>query len=159
MAAGIGAIAVGVWVSSSYENRLEALAQETRALRAELERQQSILALVRDPTAQVVSLAGLEPAPAARARVIWSPPSGGLLVATGLPSPPAGKTYQLWAIAGNRPPVPAGLLEVDSRGAGSLRLPALPGMDAVDVFAVTLEPGGGVPAPTGPMYLAGKSAA
>jgi anti-sigma-K factor RskA len=158
MAAGIGAIAVGLWISSSYENRLEALAQETRELRAELERQQSVLALVRDPTAQIVSLAGLEPAPGARARVIWNPPSGGLLVATGLPSPPAGKTYQLWAIVGNKPPVPAGLLEVDARGAGSLRVPPLRGVEAVDVFAVTLEPGGGVPAPTGPMYLAGKSA-
>jgi anti-sigma-K factor RskA len=158
MAAGIGAIAVGLWTSSSYENRLEALAQETRALRTELERQQSILALIRDPTAQVVALAGLEPAPSARARVIWSSPSGGLLVASGLPSPPAGKTYQLWAIVGKNAPVPAGLLEVDARGAGSLRVPPLPGVDAVDVFAVTLEPGGGVPAPTGPMYLAGKAA-
>ena len=159
MAAGIGAIAVGFWVSSRYEYRLEALAQETRALRAELDRQQGVLALVRDPTSQVVALVGLEPAPSARARMIWSAPSGGLFVATGLPSPPAGKTYQLWAIAGNKPPVPAGLLEVDARGAGSLRVPPLPGVGTVDVFAVTLEPGGGVPAPTGPMYLAGKSAA
>jgi anti-sigma-K factor RskA len=34
----------------------------------------------------------------------------------------------------------------------------LPGVTRVDVFAVTLEPEGGVPAPTGAMYLAGKSA-
>ena len=37
------------------------------------------------------------------------------------------------------------------------RLPPLPGVDKVDVFAVTLEPAGGVPAPTGLMYLAGKA--
>ena len=38
-----------------------ALAEETPCLRAESERQQAILALVRDPGTQVVALAGLEP--------------------------------------------------------------------------------------------------
>jgi anti-sigma-K factor RskA len=47
---------------------------------------------------------------------------------------------------------------VNPGGTGSLRVPALPGVSRVDVFAVTLEPAGGVPAPTGAMYLAGKAA-
>ena len=80
MAAGIAAIAVGFSLSAMYEKRLEALAEETRALRAEGERQQAILALVRDPGTQVVALAGLEPAPSAKARMIWNAPKGGLLV-------------------------------------------------------------------------------
>jgi anti-sigma-K factor RskA len=36
-------------------------------------------------------------------------------------------------------------------------VPPLPGVSRVDVFAVTLESAAGVPAPTGPMFLAGKS--
>jgi anti-sigma-K factor RskA len=157
MAAGIAAIAVGLSLSAMYEKRLEALAEETRALRAQVEREQAILALVRDPGTQVVALAGLEPAPSAKARMIWNAPKGGLLVTAGLPAPPRGKAYQLWAIAGTKAPVSAGVFEVGADGAATVRVPPLAGVDKVDVFAVTLEPAGGVPAPTGQMYLAGKA--
>jgi anti-sigma-K factor RskA len=157
MAAGIAAIAVGLSLSAVYEKRLAALADETRALRAESERQQAILALLRDPGTQVVTLAGLEPAPSAKARMIWNAPKGGLLVTAGLPAAPEGKAYQLWAIAGTKAPVSAGVFEVGADGTASVGVPPLPGVDKVDVFAVTLEPAGGVRAPTGQMYLAGKA--
>ena len=157
MAAGIAAIAVGLSLSAVYERRLATLAEETRALRGESERQQAILALVRDPGAQIVTLAGLEPAPSAKARMIWNAPKGGLLVTTGLPAAPPGKAYQLWAIAGTKAPVSAGVFGVGADGTASVGVPPLPGVDKVDVFAVTLEPAGGVPAPTGQMYLAGKA--
>jgi anti-sigma-K factor RskA len=49
------------------------------------------------------------------------------------------------------------VFEVDPAGTGSLRVSPLPGVGKVDVFAVTLEPAGGVAAPSGPMYLAGRS--
>jgi len=137
--------------------RDEALAREAAALRAELSRQQQLIAMLREPTTEIVALSGLEPARAARARMVWNAPLGGLLVAAGLPPVPAGKTYQLWAIAGKNPPVPAGVFTVDAGGSASLRVPPLAGMGKVDVFAVTLEPAGGLPAPSGPMYLAGKS--
>ncbi len=157
MAAGIAAIAVGLWVSASYEKRLHALAREAASLKAEIEREQQFIAMLRDPATEIVALSGLEPAPSARARMIWNEHDGGLLVAAGLPPAPEGKTYQLWAIAGKNPPVPAGVFTVDARGAGSLRVPPLSGVRKVDVFAVTLEPAGGLPAPSGQMYLAGKS--
>ncbi len=121
MAAGIAAIAVGFSLSAMYEKRLAALAEETRALRAESERQQAILALVRDPGTQVVSLAGLEAAPSAKARMIWNAPKGGLLVTAGLPPAPPGKAYQLWAIAGTNAPVSAGVFEVGAGGAATRR--------------------------------------
>jgi len=157
MAAGIAAIVVGLSVSATYEKRVEGLAREAAGLRAELGRQQAMVALIRDPATQIVALAGLEEAPSARARMIWNAPAGGLFIAAGLPAAPAGKTYQLWAIAGKNAPVSAGVFEVDARGTGSLRVLPLAGVDKVDVFAVTLEPAGGLPAPSGKMYLAGKS--
>jgi len=157
LAAGLAAVVIALSMSARYEERLGALGREAAALQDELGRQQQIVAILRDPATEIVSLAGLEPAPAARARMIWHATAGGLLVAAGLPPAPAGKAYQLWAIAGNDPPVSAGVFEVDSRGSGSLRVAPLPGIRHVDVFAVTLEPAGGLPAPSGPMYLAGKS--
>ena len=164
MAAGIAAIVVGLSVSATYEKRVEALAREVASLRASLERQQAeierqrvIAGLIRDPATQFVALAGLEPAPSARARMIWNAPAGGLFVAAGLPPAPAGKTYQLWAIAGKNAPVSAAVFNVDAQGTASLNVPPLAGVDKVDVFAVTLEPAGGLPAPSGAMYLAGKA--
>ena len=156
MAAGIAAIAVGWIVSTAYDRRVTQLAQETATLKQELDRQQSLIALLQDPAAQVVALAGLEPAPGAKARMLWHATAGGLLVTQGLPAAPEGKAYELWAIAGTNPPVPAGVFTVDAKGVGSLRVAPIRIEGSVDTFAVTLEPAAGVPAPTGAMYLAGK---
>ncbi len=157
MAAGIAAVAVGLSVSASYETRLHALAREAAALKADIDRERQFIAVLRDPATEIVALSGLEPAPAARARMFWNEHGGGLLVTAGLPATPSGKTYQLWAIVGKNPPVPAGIFAVDPKGTASLRVPPLSGVGKVDVFAVTLEPAGGLPAPSGQMYLAGKS--
>src|SRR5262249_59771781 len=149
----VGAVVVGLAMSSAYDNRLAALGREAAELRGELERQRQIIALVRDAATEIVSLDGLAPAPSARARVLWNAPAGGLLIATGLPAAPPGKIYQLWAIVGKNAPVSAGVFGVDPSGAATLRVPTLPGVGTVDVFAVTLEPAGGLPAPSGQMYL------
>jgi anti-sigma-K factor RskA len=144
-------------VSATYEKRLDALARDADALKAELRGQQAIIAMLRDPATQVVTLAGQAPAPAARARMMWHEKVGGVFLATGLPAPPPGKAYQLWAIAGGNAPVSAGVFTVDAGGSGSLSVRPLPGVSAVSAFAVTLEPAGGLPAPSGEMYLLGKS--
>jgi anti-sigma-K factor RskA len=89
--------------------------------------------------------------------MMWHAQAGGVFVATGLPAPPEGKAYQLWAIAGTNAPVSAGVFTVDASGTGSLAVRPLPGVSTVNAFAVTLEPAGGLPAPSGDMYLLGKS--
>jgi len=48
-------------------------------------------------------------------------------------------------------------LVVDASGTGSLAVRPLPGVASVNAFAVTLEPAGGLPAPSGAMYLLVKS--
>jgi anti-sigma-K factor RskA len=157
LAAGLAAIVVGWSVSATYEKRLDALVHDADQLRAELRGQQAVIAILHDPATQVVALAGLAPAPAARARMMWHEKAGGVFVATGLPAAPAGKAYQLWAIAGSNAPVSAGVFTVDASGAGSLAVRPLPGVTTVSAFAVTLEPAGGLPTPSGEMYLLGKS--
>jgi hypothetical protein len=157
IAAGLAAIVVGWSVSATYEKRLDALVRDADRLRAELRTQQAVIGILRDPATQIVALAGLAPAPTARARMMWHEKVGGIFVATGLPATPAGKTYQLWAIAGSNAPVSAGVFTVDASGRGSLAVGPLPGVTAVSAVAVTLEPAGGLPAPSGEMYLLGKS--
>jgi len=156
MAAGIAAIAVGLAVSTVYDRRISRLAQEQLLLKQELAGQESLVTILQDPATQIIALAGLPPAPEAKARVLWHATAGGLLVAQGLPPAPAGKAYELWVIAGKGAPVPAGVFTVDAKGVGSLRLAPIQAGGTIDTFAVTLEPAGGVPAPTGSMYLVGK---
>jgi anti-sigma-K factor RskA len=134
-----------------------ARAEELATLRGEVARQRELVALLGAPATRAVALGGLEPSPGASARMWWNETSrAGYFVATGLPAVPAGKTYQLWVVAGGKP-ISAGTFPVDPRGEATLRVGPMPAAAPAEVFAVTLEPAGGLPAPSGPMYLAGKS--
>jgi len=152
------------WVAVRYEARLGQMARETAAVRERLARNEAALQeqvafyrgaveLLRDPTTRVVDLRGQGAAASASGRMIWNDAGGGHLFVAGLLPAPAGKTYALWAIAGGTPRA-AGLFGVDASGRGAHRI--APGSTAVQVFAVTLEPEGGTPAPTGPIVLASK---
>jgi anti-sigma-K factor RskA len=103
----------------------------------------------------MASLAGTPEAPGALARLAYDRATGrAILFASGLPAAPEGKAYQVWYIAAGRPPMPGRVFKTDARGRGSLR-DQMPeeGRAAANTFAVTLEPEGGVSAPTGKMYL------
>ena len=104
---------------------------------------------------RILQLGGKEPQPAARAKVFWSPRAKrGVLVAGNLQPLPAGKQYELWVFS-NGKPVPAGVFDADLQGRALVESPELPSVDAAQNFAVTVEPTGGVPAPTGPIVLVG----
>ena len=125
-------------------------------LQGEVVERDAALRLLSTPQVSLVRLAGLSPSPGASARLLWNPLARtGVLLTSGLPQTPRNQVYELWAIAGNEP-VPAGIFDVDSAGHAFLRLPPLPGPQWFDKFAVTLEPAGGVPKPTGPMHLLGS---
>ena len=105
----------------------------------------------------LITLKGTEVAQGARAKLAYDAHTGrAMLMADGLPPAPAGKAYQLWFIAGNKP-LPGGVFTPDVNGHAELRdqVPA-EGRDAT-VFAVTLEPATGVSAPTGDKYLLGAA--
>lgn len=164
VAAGAAAAFTGAYVAVRYEARLGLMARETTAVKERLARNEAALReqvalyrgaveLLRDPATRVVELRGQGPSPAASGRMIWNDAGGGHLFVTGLPPAPAGKTYELWTIAG-KTPRPAGLFAVDAGGRGAHRVEAAAG--PAQVFAVTLEPEGGTPAPTGPIVLVSK---
>lgn len=128
---------------------------------ARLDQTQEILARERaarrlwaEPDAVSVVLGGTAAAPQARAKVAYEPATGeAVLFAADLPPPPPGKGYQLWFIAGGRPPLPGKVFSTDSSGRGELTDRIPPEGRTSPVFAVTLEPAGGAPAPTGPIVL------
>lgn len=104
-----------------------------------------------------VDLAGEGPAPTSTARAFMSRHSGLVFAANQLPALPADKVYQLWVVPQGDNPVPisAGLLAPDASGHASLFFPLPAAAPPVAALAVTVEPAGGVPAPTGARVLLG----
>jgi anti-sigma-K factor RskA len=163
-AAVAAAFFTGMFVAGRYEAELGRMAREASALRERVREEQArpprapsperLTALLLDPATRVLVLEGTGPAPAAVGRVIYHEREGGHLLAANLPPPGPGKTYELWIITGGKPRA-AGVFDVDAAGRAARPVePIVTGR--ADVFAVTLEPAGGVPAPTGPIVLASK---
>ena len=85
--------------------------------------------------------------------LVVAPSGEAALAVQRLPAAPAGKTYELWVIAGGKPK-PAGFL----RGGGSvstavLRLP----VPASGTVAATVEPGKGSRQPTSKPFLSAQT--
>jgi anti-sigma-K factor RskA len=139
------------------EAQLAEADQRTVRATAEVRVQQQALDVLASPDLVRATLDGLPPAANARAQALLSPSRGTLVLsATGLPAPPAGRTYQLWAIVGSQA-VSAGVFTPDADGLS--RVIATVAFNGPPVaLAVTLEPEGGVPQPTGPKYLLGVPA-
>jgi anti-sigma-K factor RskA len=166
VAASLLAFFTGMFVAARYEARLGQMAREAAALAARIRQQEAALQreldgrnrlvdLLRDPSTRVVALTGLGPGAGASGRVVWNEATGGQLYVSSLAPLPPDKTYELWTITGGTPR-PAGLLAVDASGRGGHRVEPVRGERPVEVFAVTIEPAGGAPAPTGPIVLASK---
>jgi len=101
---------------------------------------------------QRIELAGS----ATGARAYWSATRGLLVAADQLPVPPPGRVYQVWLIGGGAP-VSAGLLGTPRTGRGMLIAPPPGGLARGPItVAVTDEPPGGLPAPTGAKHLVGS---
>jgi anti-sigma-K factor RskA len=114
------------------------------------------MAILTAPDVRRVDLAGQPAAPTASARAFWSRSRGLVITATNLPALPAGRIYQLWFVTAGAP-VSAGLLTPDDRGRLTTTLDTPPNVPEPVALAVTLEPAGGRPAPTGDKYLVGAA--
>ena len=139
--------------------------EEARALRAEVTRLESdraklsaTIAALSGASTRTIRLAGQAVAPTASANVFLDPAQRRAFVFFhGLPSNAQDKSYQLWIIRADQvAPQSAGVFNVDSGGNASLIVQNLPVETTIKALAVTLEPRGGVPAPTGDKYLVGS---
>jgi hypothetical protein len=135
---------------------LEAVRNDLEEKGRTLAETEATLRLVQARQTQLARLAGLPPSPAAVGKVFWNPQdNAGILIVFDLPPLPQGKIYQLWAIQGSAP-VDAGIFSPDPQGTSSLKVKPLPDPGkSVQLFAITIEPAGGSPQPTGEMYLRG----
>jgi anti-sigma-K factor RskA len=105
------------------------------------------------PWTKVIAMVGDE-APEANAKVVWDTKANQWVIHIfNLPTPPSDKQYQLWYVT-KKAKISAWVFSTDEQGRTVLKLTlpteALAGLAAT---AVTLEPKGGSPQPTGKFYL------
>ena len=127
--------------------------------RAEIARLNSDLTAFEDarhlmglPCTQFIDLTGVDPNPQAFGKVVMHPnENNGIVYLYRLPQASTGMEYQLWMLKEGKP-TSIGVFTVADDGSAILRMetPTEP-----DAFAVTIEPAGGLPAPSGMMYLTG----
>lgn len=108
------------------------------------------------PATRAVALAGQGAGAAARARAFLSPDTRMLILyAYDLPELPADRSYQAWVIPG-KVPVSIGVLTREAGGFARHEASDVAGLEAPVTVAVTIEPRGGLPQPSGPIVLAGR---
>ena len=142
--------------NKAVRQELAQLTDQVNQAKQMMAQQREAMEIVTTPGARMSELAGTKEMPGAHGMVAFDKNGRAILMAKGLPPPPAGKAYQLWFIAGGKP-MPGKVFMTDEAGMGSLtdHMPK-EAMDSA-VFAITLEPSGGMPAPTGAIYLSSQS--
>jgi anti-sigma-K factor RskA len=118
---------------------------------------QAAMAVLSAPDLVRVDLGGQKPAPQATGRALWSRNRGMVFLSNGLPSVPTGRVYQVWVLVKGAP-ISAGLLPTDAAGRGTAFFQTPADIPAPTGVAVSLEPEGGVPQPTGDIFLVGAPA-
>ena len=132
--------------------KLQASEMQVARASAEVTAVRTNLALLSAPDVQDLKLSGKAPAADATGRAFISRTRGLLFAASNLPQLPGDRTYQLWFLTRGAP-VSAGIVKPDPQGNVTAAFDALPNAPVPTGFAVSVEPEGGVPAPTGAIYL------
>ncbi|MFQ5674929.1 MAG: anti-sigma factor, partial [bacterium] len=141
---------------SVLERQLQLSEKVVSELRIELSRQERILNVMQSDEIRIVELKGQSTSPQASGKVYWSPDQHrAVFLAFNLPLPPLDKEYQLWMIRSGTQPVDAGIFSLTAQGSAVSVIDTIEDSLNLTAFAVTLEPQGGVPQPTGDMYLLG----
>lgn len=131
---------------------LARLNRQIQVTERDLQRERAAVALLTSPGARLAKLAGTSSAPTAHAMLAYDTNGQAMLIASGLPSAPEGKGYQLWFIVGDKP-VPGKVFNTNQTGTGTLQdqMPGDVGEKAV--FAITMEPSAGALTPSGAILL------
>lgn len=121
-----------------------------------IQQKDSIIAAMTGPDVKVVSLANTG-AKQPLGKMMWNRASDDWIMVTyNLPQPKPGKTYQVWLVTDNAK-ISAGTFRPDASGGTFMHAKYAMNRNALRAVAITEEPEGGMPSPTGPMVVAGSA--
>lgn len=158
IAAGLLLVPLLVWIAflgrqnSSLKGDQVVLTKQLEEAQQELTQQRQLVALLTTPGSKFMELTNMSSFPRAQGMLAYNPNGQFMLLTSGLPSPAAGKAYQLWFIVRNQP-LPGKVFNIDQSGSGTLRDNLPRDVDEKTVFAITLENAEGAQTPTSPILL------
>ncbi len=155
-AAAVLVVATGLlWYQNGVlDGKIQKALEEAKAAQAKIQNAQEMIEILQAPDSMMVSLASLD-VPRASGKVCYNARLGKLACSTHLPPPPSDKAYQLWLVPITGNPVSAGLIAPNMVSTDDMWIADVKAGTTAKVFAVTLEPAGGMPQPTGPKVLVG----
>ena len=159
--AAMEAVAASVLLFVAFSNNAE-LRRTTESLRTQVQElqtrileQQVQMASLTSTDVHIANLVGQNDTPGARARLFWDQQRRHWSVyVNNLPPAPANRSYQLWFVPKTGNPVSAGVFNTAANGSAVVEADVPAGLDLM-AAAVTPEPFGGVPQPTGRFALLG----
>ncbi len=121
-----------------------------------LSEKEAMIESMAGPDVKVVALS-TKPTAQPLGRMFWNRATNDWMMVTyNLPAPKPGKTYQVWLVT-DKAKISAGTFRPDSQGRTVMHANYALARDALRAVAITEEPDGGMPAPTGPMVVVGSA--
>jgi anti-sigma-K factor RskA len=158
--AAIAAIVLGFFsmhMSDQLKRHTEEADKTADHLRSQLIAAKRIVAVATVRDLAMVELSSSVTNSPARGRVFWDKDRNQWHVMVfDLAPPPSGREFQLWFITPDQKKISAGMFQVNAKGEGSMIVKIPPDLKQIAVAAITDEPMGGSPQPTGQIQLAGK---
>lgn len=147
-----------VEVSREREQIRTALAAESlrvAALQDTLATRERTMLAMAGSDVKVVELVANNRRPSAR--MFWAQSTNTwTMFAHNMPAPPSGRTYQLWLITRDGQRISAGTFAPNPSGDAVVSAQYAMAPDSLSAIAVTEEPAGGMPQPTGGIVIAGQ---
>lgn len=139
-------------------NEIESLNNIVNTTETDRQTKEQILNILRDKSNNVVQLEGQATSPSSYSKIYWNQTTSKVYVdATGLPTPPKGKVYQIWALklSPSLTPTSIGLLSDFEKNDNKFF--EVENANDAEAFGITLEPEGGSLTPTlEQLYTLGK---
>lgn len=146
-----------LWVNDRrMDDQLQKMRETEQMFEQEMHRQRELVSLVTAGDTKVVSLSSTQKTSNNWARVSYNTRMGMVCYTGDLPAPPPNKEYQMWIVPMVGNPISAGPFMPESFNNGRECMAKMPGGISCKSFAVTIEPIGGMPHPTGPQVLSGN---
>ena len=137
-------------------NRLSVQEDTMKTLVAALEKDEEMMDYVKNPAVSVINLSGTMSELGSSGRLLWdTDTNNALLLVSNIPTLVPGKAYQFWVMEDGEPHS-MGTFTVNENGEHIMEIKCMPEDKGRIEFAVTLEPEGGMPEPTGAKYLVGS---
>jgi anti-sigma-K factor RskA len=146
-----------LWTENAQLDRqLAQLRATVQEQQKQLEYARNVAHLMEAKDTISVSLAPMPGMPNGAVKVMYNEKMGMLMYDGWIEPPPEDKSYQLWVVPMEGNPISVGVFNPATSDSAHW-LTRIPEGVPARAFAITLEPAGGAPAPTGPQVLAGPA--